>query len=107
MFAFLLLINPAFASASITDSLTLGSKGSQVIELQEFLRAHNYFSASPTGYFGKLTKDAVIEFQKDFFINPSFGYVGAVTAYAINRNKLKSTTDTQSDTSGNAGNSKK
>ncbi|MBW4645479.1 MAG: peptidoglycan-binding protein [Goleter apudmare HA4340-LM2] len=38
----------------------------QVRELQERLRALGYLRANSTGYFGPLTKDALIRFQRDY-----------------------------------------
>lgn len=43
--------------------LQTGSRGSQVIEVQNYLFQLNYLRTSPTGYYGRLTKEAVIAFQ--------------------------------------------
>ncbi|KAM3113487.1 peptidoglycan-binding protein [Phormidesmis sp. 146-33] len=43
--------------------LTIGSSGSDVENLQNQLEALGYFDASPTGYYGLLTRDAVLRFQ--------------------------------------------
>ncbi len=59
------------------------SSGESVKIIQEYLSLiHETYSNIPavnnTGYFGPLTKQSVIEFQKQFGINPT-GIVGAVT----------------------------
>jgi peptidoglycan hydrolase-like protein with peptidoglycan-binding domain len=41
------------------------STGGQVSALQNFLHAHNYLSVNATGYFGPMTRAAVIAFQKE------------------------------------------
>ncbi|MGV0025863.1 peptidoglycan-binding domain-containing protein [Phormidesmis priestleyi] len=43
--------------------LTPGSSGSDVEELQRRLKVLGYFDASPTGYYGPVTQDAVLRFQ--------------------------------------------
>lgn len=46
-------------------ALEFGVKGPEVSDLQQQLQKLGYFNADVTGYFGPLTKDAVIQFQKD------------------------------------------
>lgn len=46
--------------------LQVGSRGSSVTELQQRLRVLGYFKQQPTGYFGDITKNALIQFQKDW-----------------------------------------
>lgn len=58
--------------------LALGLRGDDVKELQEMLRENGYLSASSTGYFGKLTKEAVVKFQKEGGVNPT-GYFGELS----------------------------
>ena len=73
-------------------SLTVGSLGSEVKALQEFLNSHGYTVAvsgagSPgneTTMFGNLTKAAVIKYQKAKGITPAVGYFGAKTRAAVN-----------------------
>jgi peptidoglycan hydrolase-like protein with peptidoglycan-binding domain len=43
--------------------LTIGSSGSDVEDLQRRLKSLGYFDASPTGYYGSVTRDAVLRFQ--------------------------------------------
>jgi len=42
-----------------------GSQGAAVTKLQQRLRQLGYFQANPTGKFGRITKDAVIAFQRN------------------------------------------
>ncbi|MEO1760790.1 MAG: peptidoglycan-binding protein [Cyanobacteria bacterium J06629_18] len=42
-----------------------GSKGSEITAIQKCLKQLGYFNASATGYYGSITKNAVIKFQKD------------------------------------------
>lgn len=75
----------AFApiSASAASLLRSGSGGSQVIKVQSTLKDLGYFTyPKVTGYYGKLTKAAVVRFQKDNGLFPD-GIIGAKT-----RNKL-------------------
>ncbi len=58
--------------------LALGARGEDVKELQEMLHEKGFLNASSTGYFGKMTKEAVVKFQKDGGINPS-GYFGELS----------------------------
>ncbi len=51
--------------AAIPTPITIGSTGPQVRLLQQFLIQHDFLKvATTTGYFGSLTKTAVIAFQK-------------------------------------------
>lgn len=74
------------------SNLTVGSLGSEVKALQEFLNSHGYIIAisgvgSPgneTAEFGNLTKAALIKYQKANGITPSIGYFGPKTRNFIN-----------------------
>ncbi len=73
--------------------LLSGSKGSRVIEVQQYLFQLNYLKTRPTGYFGKLTKEAVIVFQVEHNLKID-GVVGPVTMNALrdavnSRNRLE------------------
>jgi peptidoglycan hydrolase-like protein with peptidoglycan-binding domain len=72
--------------SAITQSLTMGSKGSVVTVLQKFLisqakgpAAAALNAAGATGYFGSLTKAALAEYQAAVGITPAQGYFGAIT----------------------------
>lgn len=66
----------------ITNNLFIGTRGSQVTSLQNFLIAKGYMRGTPTGYFGLVTFQAVREFQKAHTII-STGFVGPLTRKAI------------------------
>ncbi|MBI2025636.1 peptidoglycan-binding protein [Candidatus Kaiserbacteria bacterium] len=74
------------------SNLTVGSLGSEVKALQEYLNANGYVIASSgpgspgneTTMFGSLTKAAVIKYQKAKGITPAVGYFGAKTRAAVN-----------------------
>ena len=69
----------------------LSAIGSDVGYLQQFLIFENagpaaaaLAAAGPTGYFGRLTRDAVVEFQQRVGIIPASGYFGAITRNYVN-----------------------
>ena len=84
-----LLIGLIFVSsttyATITSSLSVGSRGAQVTELQKTLTTLGFYSGPITGYFGNLTKQAVIKFQNANNVTPANGNFGSVS-----RSKLTS-----------------
>ena len=79
--------NTDIGSAStyvFTKPLSLGSRGTEVSELQKRLKALEYFLYPEiTGYFGAVTKKAVIDFQKANGIDP-IGIVGPKTRAVLN-----------------------
>lgn len=86
---------PFFATAascpSLTRNLSFGSRGSNVVQLQQFLISQNLLSAdSATGYFGRLTQSAVQKWQCKSMnicsgspITNGWGNVGPKTRAAI------------------------
>lgn len=71
----------ASASATITSDLTVGSKGSEVVALQNALVAQGYLTMPAgvsTGYFGTLTKAAVSKWQAAMGL-PATGYFGPLS----------------------------
>ena len=62
-----------------TDADTNG----EVSVLQNFLRSNNYLSAGPSGFFGAMTKVALINYQLANGITPAAGYLGAPTRMSI------------------------
>lgn len=63
-------------------SLTLGSKGSDVLELQKMLLSLGYYNNGIDGIFGVLTRDAVIKFQNAYKLKPD-GICGPITYKAV------------------------
>jgi len=87
------------ASLSFTRSLSLGVSGSDVSQLQQFLKEQGFYTYSEiTGYFGQITKQAVIDFQEAYSINP-IGIVGPQTQAKITSLSSDSTTSNSPDTS--------
>jgi len=71
-------------SVSFTRDLTVGSSGSDVTALQ------NTLGVSPaTGYFGSITKAAVMSYQASKGV-PATGYVGPLTRAALNQSSVGS-----------------
>lgn len=71
------------ATTTITHTLSLHAQGSEVMFLQNFLKDQGFYDYSvSTGYFGSITKQAVIAFQKKYGINP-IGVVGPATRAKI------------------------
>lgn len=101
----IVLDTPANLSSFKTD-LQIGSKGVEVAKLQKKLQDLGFFPKTQviTDYFGNVTKQAVISFQKANKIIPSIGYVGNKTRSKLNTLILKETMTnlvTSSDGTGN------
>lgn len=68
-----------------TTTLSIGSRGTAVTELQKRLATLGFFTGPINGYFGTLTAAAVKKYQKaKGFIQ--VGYVGPATRTALNKN---------------------
>ncbi|MFA6939167.1 MAG: peptidoglycan-binding domain-containing protein [Candidatus Paceibacterota bacterium] len=68
---------------NFAKDLTVGSRGADVTALQ------NVVGVSPaTGYFGAITKAAVIQYQVSKGITPAVGYVGAKTRAILNSSSV-------------------
>lgn len=65
-----------------TSGLALGAEGQAVRDLQTTLKSLGYFTADVTGYFGPITRSAVIAFQIAKGIDP-IGSVGPLTRAAL------------------------
>lgn len=72
--------------------LDIGSSGSAVVTLQKFLiqaasgaAATRLAGAGATGYFGIITKAALVEYQVSVGISPPSGYYGATTRAFVER----------------------
>lgn len=85
-------------SAAVTAfkaNLTVGSLGSEVKALQEYLNSHGYTVAnsgagSPgneTTTFGAATRAALVKYQQAKGISPAVGYFGALTRASVNAGK--------------------
>jgi len=78
------LSNIPNTSSQFTRDLEVGAQGDDVKSLQEFLIVHKYLLPNNiTGYFGLLTKGALIEYQKAKGIIPAVGYFGPRTKATI------------------------
>lgn len=65
-------------SISAAPLLKIGSRGDEVSKVQQTLQDKGYFQHSVTGYYGYITKDAVLRFQRDSGIGVD-GIVGPET----------------------------
>jgi spore germination protein YaaH len=83
--------SPAQAEATYTRNLDIGSSGADVVLLQTFLEDGGFLTIPAgvaKGYFGELTKRAVISYQKSVGINP-IGVFGPATRASINSSSGK------------------
>ncbi|MGI6707268.1 MAG: peptidoglycan-binding domain-containing protein [Clostridia bacterium] len=74
----LLFSNTAMAA----PLLKVGSRGEAVSSLQKKLTSLGYYNYRVTGYFGSITRDAVVRFQKSKGLQPD-GIVGKLTHAAL------------------------
>src|SRR4051812_33332380 len=82
--AVIILFVPGIASAfTFTRSLSVGSSGTDVAALQQFLFTKGYLAVKPTGYYGGLTKYAVQYFQDINHLEQT-GSVGPKTRSLLN-----------------------
>ncbi len=68
-----------------TRNLYYGLRNDDVRELQERLTREGVYSGPVTGFFGPLTRAAVIRYQKMHGIRPAVGFVGPITRGVLNR----------------------
>lgn len=79
-----MVMMPSIASADTFNRfLTVGARGSDVLQLQVILQAGGYLSVAPTGYFGQLTRLAVMAYQKKNNLE-QVGSVGPKTRGLLN-----------------------
>lgn len=80
----ILAVNVVTAVTPAWASLSYGSTGTHVTALQETLKSLGYFpqDVRTTGYYGAITKQAVIKFQQASKL-PTDGVVGPATATAL------------------------
>ena len=67
---------PFISFATFETNLKYGGRGDDVTELQQVLTKLGFYNGPITGYFGNLTKSAVIKFQNANNIAPAIGYFG-------------------------------
>ena len=79
---FFLTFSHSAVSAHSPD-LHEGVSGNDVKELQVKLQKLGYFQVAPTGYYGSVTKSAVVQFQREFGVSAT-GFTGPQT-----REKMK------------------
>lgn len=73
------------ASATFTMDLTIGSTGSEVTALQNWLISKGHsIPAGATGYFGAQTQSALAAWQAANGVSPAAGYFGPITRAKIN-----------------------
>jgi murein L,D-transpeptidase YcbB/YkuD len=79
-------IPPENQKTLFTKLLKRGSRGGEVLTLQQFLKAKGFFPAStvPSGFFGEATERALQAFQKSRGIE-TVGSTGPKTRAALNR----------------------
>lgn len=75
-------------SSTASSVLKLGMENDAVQEMQSKLKSLGLLKANATGYFGSLTKDAVISFQKSKKLTPD-GIAGPATLSALQAAKIK------------------
>lgn len=77
-------------SLSLNKDLKIGMRDIDVTKLQYKLKALGFFPQSQelTSYFGAITREAVIKFQKASKISPAVGYCGYLTRKALNNIKI-------------------
>ncbi|MDO8516178.1 MAG: peptidoglycan-binding protein [bacterium] len=72
-------VEPTEASLTLSE----GSRGPAVVELQTVLKTLHYFTSTVTEYFGPITKAALIRFQIEMGITDLLGVVGPKTRVAL------------------------
>lgn len=91
------------ASMMFTKDLTIGSTGSEVTALQQWLTSKGYLvmpAGVAMGYFGNLTKSALAKYQAEAGISPAAGYFGPMTRAKVNAMASTGGTTTGGTTTG-------
>jgi hypothetical protein len=91
------------SAATFSNYLTVGSTGSDVVNLQSFLVSKGFLTMPAgvsEGYFGSLTKAAVIAYQTNAGIVPQSGFVGPLTIASLNNAMTGTMTTTTTTTTG-------
>ncbi|MEK9155009.1 MAG: peptidoglycan-binding protein [Patescibacteria group bacterium] len=79
-----LAVSQGTPSYKFSRDLKLGSKGEDVSQLQQFLKENKFFIGEITGFFGAITKQSLMNYQKSVGISPAAGYFGTKTRNYIN-----------------------
>jgi len=90
-------------TTTFTTDLTVGSTGSEVSALQQWLVSKGFLTMPAGvafGYFGNLTKAAVAAYQASAGITPAVGYFGPITRAKVNVGSTTTTTTTTTTTVG-------
>jgi hypothetical protein len=77
----------AATSYVFSNNLSVGSTGADVVALQSFLVSQGFLTMPAgvsMGYFGSITKAAVVAYQSSVGIVPDSGYVGPITRGQLN-----------------------
>lgn len=77
-----------WAEFHFEKNITKGKRSADVLKLQEILVQKEFMDHVPTGYFGKITKEALIEFQKSNELIKNEFSAGAGTVGPKTREKL-------------------
>lgn len=81
------------------EDMHIGSRGGNVAKLQSQLTDDGFFSGPITGTFGEMTREAVMEFQREHGL-PETGVVGVLTRGELNKSgPSTSASDDSSDSS--------
>jgi hypothetical protein len=92
------------ATYNFTGDLTVGSTGSAVMALQQFLIGQgDLVLATPTTYFGAMTQKALAKYQAANNIAPAAGYFGPKTRAFVNSLSTTSTSTTTTTTTTTTG----
>mgnify|MGYP001454230350 CR=1 FL=1 len=93
----MVLVGPVTAHAAFGEqTLKLGMKHDDVKELQDLLKRKGYFTyKESTAYFGPITRDAVVRFQRDSRLAAD-GIVGPNTFKALGVTDVKDNAKTPS-----------
>jgi peptidoglycan hydrolase-like protein with peptidoglycan-binding domain len=89
------------ATYNFTTNLTIGSRGPDVVALQQILIAQGYSipllqsGAAAYGYFGVQTRAAVAAYQRAHSITPAVGYFGPITRASLNAGQTPTVLDEQ------------
>ncbi len=81
--------NSNISKLNFNRDLTIGSRGDDVVKLQNLLISLNLLdSTNNTGYFGPITRSSLIKYQQANNITPAEGYFGEITRALIKDSNL-------------------